>query len=116
MTQPENIHTVGGRLATFTAVQPAKRRASSTRKRGVANLAWPHDSPDAESVCFMLLNDGSKLTSASSLPKLASTSYPQPLAQTMYGVSCVMLTWMVGSRAMMLLQSTMLINQNVQLP
>jgi hypothetical protein len=50
MSHPEGVNTVEGRLATFNAPHPAKRRASTTRKRAAATLAWPHDSPNSEAV------------------------------------------------------------------
>jgi hypothetical protein len=50
MAHPEGVETYEGRLATFKAVHPAKRRASSTRKRAAATLSWPHDSPNPDDV------------------------------------------------------------------
>jgi hypothetical protein len=50
MAHPEGVNTVEGRLATFNAAHPAKRRASTTRKRAAATLAWPHDSPTPDDV------------------------------------------------------------------
>jgi hypothetical protein len=50
MAHPDGVQTNEGRLATFSASQPAKRRASATRKRAAATLTWPHQSPNAEDV------------------------------------------------------------------
>jgi hypothetical protein len=51
MTHPDGVNTVEGRLATFDTQHPAKRRASSNRKRAAAQLKWPHESPSPEDVC-----------------------------------------------------------------
>ncbi|KAK4991540.1 hypothetical protein LTR50_001734 [Elasticomyces elasticus] len=49
MTMPEKVHSYVGRLATFTeAHHPAKRRASSSKKRAAGTVTWPHETPTPE--------------------------------------------------------------------
>jgi hypothetical protein len=100
MSHPEDVHTNEGRLATFSASQPAKRRASATRKRAAATLTWPHESPNPDDVSRVHPTDSKngQLTCYSS-PKRASTLPQVGRVQIIAAVFCVTCNWTAGKMA-----------------
>jgi hypothetical protein len=46
MAMPEGVNTLQGRIETFAVPHHlAKRRASSTKKKGPNTISWPHNNP-----------------------------------------------------------------------
>ena len=97
MSHPDGVQTNEGRLATFSASQPAKRRASATRKRAAATVTWPHQSPNAEDVSSPLT--GTDSVDACSFPRQVSTSPRVARARTTAAASYVRCSSTAGKMA-----------------
>lgn len=89
-SSPTELNTIAGRLATFdTPHQLPKRRASSTKKKAVTQVSWPHETPTPADVTIPIDQSTVKrLLTRFSLHEQGSTTSPPPVVPTASHVIC----------------------------